>query len=45
MESLKWEQMGSKGGPIARSGHRMAAYKNKLIMFGGFHDDGAKDAK
>lgn len=35
-----WEQMPSKGGPSARSGHRMVAYKNRLILFGGFFDTG-----
>ena len=39
-EGLEWEQMPSKGAPKARSGHRMATYKHKLIVFGGFHDDG-----
>ena len=27
-------------GPSARSGHRMVAYKKKLFVFGGFHDNG-----
>ncbi|KAL0055849.1 hypothetical protein WJX82_005035 [Trebouxia sp. C0006] len=45
LESFKWEQLSSKGGPIARSGHRMVVFKNKLILFGGFHDDGTGDAK
>lgn len=45
LESFKWEQLSSKGGPIARSGHRMVVFRNKLILFGGFHDDGTGDAK
>ncbi|KAL0040670.1 hypothetical protein WJX79_001168 [Trebouxia sp. C0005] len=45
LESFKWEQLSSKGGPIARSGHRMVVFKSKLILFGGFHDDGTGDAK
>jgi len=28
-----------KGGPSARSGHRMALYDNKLVVFGGFQDN------
>ncbi|GAB4820430.1 hypothetical protein N2152v2_007476 [Parachlorella kessleri] len=36
----RWEQLPSKGGPSARSGHRMAVYKNTLLLFGGFFDTG-----
>ena len=36
-----WESLPSKGGPSARSGHRMAAWKGNLLLFGGFHDDGS----
>ncbi|XP_076470965.1 kelch domain-containing protein 4-like [Babylonia areolata] len=36
-----WEQFKSPGkqGPSARSGHRMVAFKNQLILFGGFHNN------
>jgi len=36
-----WESLPTKGGPSARSGHRMAAWKGNLLLFGGFHDDGS----
>lgn len=35
----KWEQVTSPGGPSARSGHRMIMAKNKIFVFGGFHDN------
>lgn len=38
-----WEQVGVKGSspsPTPRSGHRMIAYKNIIVMFGGFYDTG-----
>ena len=37
-----WEQLPNKGGPSARSGHRMVAHpKGKsLLLFGGFYDTG-----
>lgn len=36
----RWEPLPSKGGPSARSGHRMLVYKNYLLLFGGFYDNG-----
>jgi N-acetylneuraminic acid mutarotase len=39
LSSMKWEQIKAKGGPTARSGHRMCAFKKKIIVFGGFHDN------
>lgn len=33
-----WYRAG--GGPSARSGHRMTALGNQLLVFGGFHDNG-----
>ena len=38
--SCSWEQLPAKGGPNARSGHRMAVHKDSLVLFGGFHDNG-----
>ena len=37
-----WEQLPNRGGPSARSGHRMVAHpKGKsLLLFGGFYDTG-----
>ena len=40
LSSWKWEQLPSKGGPSPRSGHRMALYKGRLLLFGGFFDTG-----
>lgn len=39
LKDKKWEQIKSPGGPSARSGHRMAAFKKQLIVFGGFHEN------
>eukprot|EP00884_Botryococcus_braunii_P008682 jgi/Botrbrau1/17815/Bobra.0127s0060.1 len=37
-----WEELPGRGGPSARSGHRMAIWKNRLIVFGGFEDTGKR---
>jgi len=42
LESNAWEQMSSKGGPSARSGHRMATWGKRAILFGGFYDTGGE---
>ncbi|KAK4497396.1 hypothetical protein PRZ48_011847 [Zasmidium cellare] len=34
----EWTKLEGKGGPPARSGHRMTAFKNYIILFGGFQD-------
>ncbi len=34
-----WEQVQAKNSPSARSGHRMALVKDKLLLFGGFFDN------
>lgn len=34
----EWTKLDQKGGPPARSGHRMTAFKNYIIIFGGFQD-------
>ena len=39
LRSHQWEQLPCKKGPAARSGHRMLVHRNKLLLFGGFHDD------
>ncbi|KAK7474033.1 hypothetical protein BaRGS_00034743, partial [Batillaria attramentaria] len=39
LKDKRWEQIKSPGGPSARSGHRMAAFKKQLIVFGGFHEN------
>ena len=40
LEDWSWEQLPGKGGPSARSGHRMLVHKDHIILFGGFHDGG-----
>lgn len=34
----EWTKIEGKGGPPARSGHRMTSYRNYVILFGGFQD-------
>ena len=34
----EWTKLEGKGGPPARSGHRMTAFKNYIVLFGGFQD-------
>jgi hypothetical protein len=36
----KWTPLSSKGGPSARSGHRMCLYQHYVLLFGGFYDNG-----
>lgn len=36
--SREWTKVESKGGPPARSGHRMTSFKNYIVLFGGFQD-------
>lgn len=41
LSTYVWEQVLVKGNsPSPRSGHRMVAYKNVIILFGGFYDSG-----
>ena len=42
LKAYEWERLPDKGGPSARSGHRMVAHpKGKsLLLFGGFYDTG-----
>ncbi|KAE8258752.1 hypothetical protein A4X13_0g1476 [Tilletia indica] len=40
--SHSWERIETKVKPSARSGHRMAAWKQYVILFGGFVDTGAR---
>jgi hypothetical protein len=35
-----WESLPVRGGPAARSGHRMVPHKAGFLLFGGFADDG-----
>ncbi|CAG9464016.1 unnamed protein product [Pedinophyceae sp. YPF-701] len=42
LQSNVWEEMKIKGGPSARSGHRMAVWRGHLVLFGGFYDTGAE---
>ncbi|TKA22386.1 hypothetical protein B0A50_08268 [Salinomyces thailandicus] len=36
--SREWTKLEGKGGPPARSGHRMTFFKNYIVLFGGFQD-------
>lgn len=40
VETMSWERIETRGGPTARSGHRMCVVCNKLLVFGGFFDTG-----
>lgn len=44
LSSHEWDQLPLKGGPSARSGHRMVYHKGKALLFGGFYDNG-RDVK
>ncbi|KZO97259.1 galactose oxidase [Calocera viscosa TUFC12733] len=37
-----WERIDTKVRPTARSGHRMAAWKHLIVLFGGFYDPGIR---
>ena len=39
-DSKEWMKIDQKRGPSARSGHRLAVWKNYIIMHGGFRDLG-----
>jgi hypothetical protein len=43
--SYEWEQLPGKGGPSARSGHRMALWKNQLLLFGGFYQTATEECR
>lgn len=40
-DTKEWEKIDQKGGPSARSGHRMCVWKNFIILHGGFRDLGS----
>jgi Kelch motif len=40
MATWEWDELKCKGGPSARSGHRMLCHQGKLYLFGGFYDAG-----
>lgn len=40
LSDMSWERIDIRGGPTARSGHRMCVVDNKLVVFGGFFDTG-----
>jgi N-acetylneuraminic acid mutarotase len=40
LNNNSWEQIDAKAGPSPRSGHRMVQCKNKLVLFGGYFDQG-----
>ena len=39
LATWSWEQVQAKSGPSARSGHRMALVRDKILVFGGFFDN------
>ena len=39
LTTMAWEQVNAKSGPTARSGHRMAAVRDYILVFGGFFDN------
>ncbi|TNY22711.1 hypothetical protein DMC30DRAFT_123277 [Rhodotorula diobovata] len=41
-DTNSWERWDVKTRPSARSGHRMAVYKNFIFLFGGFQDTGIR---
>lgn len=40
LTDMSWDRIDIRGGPTARSGHRMCVVDNKLVVFGGFFDTG-----
>ena len=44
LTTWEWDCLPSKGGPSARSGHRMVLHKSRVLLFGGFYDTG-RDVK
>lgn len=42
LKDHSWAKVETKGGPSARSGHRMAVWKQYIVLFGGFHDLGIR---
>ena len=40
LDDMSWERIDIRGGPQARSGHRMCVVDHKLVVFGGFFDTG-----
>ncbi len=45
LTDMEWERIDIRGGPTARSGHRMAVARGKLFVFGGFMDSGYDSVK
>lgn len=35
LSTWQWDLLAIKGGPTARSGHRMVAIKGRIVLFGG----------
>lgn len=40
MATWEWDELPCKGGPSARSGHRMVCHRGALYVFGGYYDTG-----
>lgn len=43
LSDMSWERVEVRGGPSARSGHRMCVISGKLVVFGGFYDNGMEN--
>ncbi|KAJ2955639.1 hypothetical protein NQZ79_g8381 [Umbelopsis isabellina] len=39
LKTMQWDKLEIKQKPSARSGHRMAVWKNYIVLFGGFYDN------
>jgi hypothetical protein len=40
LKTWEWEELKMRGGPSARSGHRMLCHQGTIWMFGGYYDAG-----
>ena len=45
LAEMEWEHIEAKGGPGPRSGHRMAVWNKRVVVFGGFQDNNRSTPK
>lgn len=45
VRSYEWELLPGRGGPSARSGHRMVLWKDWLLLFGGFYQTATEECR
>lgn len=43
LTDMSWERIDIRGGPTARSEHRMCVVNGRLVVFGGFYDNGLEN--